>query len=172
MVISNVGEMLYNNYIEKRDGVVEMSVLKEVVSVVCVCDSNEVVFVNGWNELDGGDKVGYKEGKELVVKVVYDEVGEKVVVVNMGEVEEFIKKELYEDEVMEELVKYDEVKDGVSGLYKCLNEYLVMGMDYEGVYKFVVWNNEYVRGVSLYCKFDMYMDEEMENEVEVYDDLV
>ncbi|MNI04825.1 hypothetical protein D3C73_577610 [compost metagenome] len=72
---------------------------------------------------------------------------------------------------MSELVGDVELLDGLDWLKVCLKEFLIMGLDEEGVYKFVVWNNEYVRGVSLYGKFDMYMDEEMLKEVDVCDDL-
>jgi hypothetical protein len=92
-------------------------------------------------------------------------------VLNMEEVEKFIKEELLEDDVMEMLKDDVELLNGIEWLKVCLEEFLVMGLDEEGVYKVVVWNDEYVRGVSVYGKFEMYMDEEMEEEVDKCDDL-
>lgn len=148
-----------------------MSIVKNVVSVVCVSDSNEVVKVDGWNKLNDGEKLGFKEGKECVVSVKFDEEDGVLNVLNMEEVEKFIKEELLEDDVMEMLKDDVELLNGIEWLKVCLEEFLVMGLDEEGVYKVVVWNDEYVRGVSVYGKFEMYMDEEMEEEVDKCDDL-
>ncbi len=165
-----VCEWLYNEFIEER-GVVVMSILKEVYSVVCVSDSNEVVKVNSWKKLEESEKFGFKEGRECVVSVEYDEDEGVVNVLNMGEVDKFIKEELLNDDVMEMLKDDVELLDGIEWLKICLKESLIMGCDDSGVYKVVVWDDEYVRGVSLYVKFDMYMDEEMLSEIEKNEDL-
>ncbi|MNB96749.1 hypothetical protein D3C75_439600 [compost metagenome] len=149
-----------------------MSMLKDVLSVVCVVEDNEVLLMEGWNKLGDDEKLSFKEGKKFEVVVGYNDDESMVEVKNLVDIEKFVEKELFEDDVMSELVKGDELKECVYWLYSNLNEYLMMGMDINGKYEIVVWDCEYVRGVSLYVKFDMYMDEEMLKSVEVYDDLV
>ena len=55
---------MYNEVIEER-GVVEMEVIKEVLSVVFVLDEKKYGKLDGWDKLSGVMKEKYKECEKM-----------------------------------------------------------------------------------------------------------